>query len=71
MQTTNPQHVCRSIRTDIISATWWPRENVVAQRLLARGIELKAAYKELYDKLHKHPPALEVFFSLLPGAAAF
>lgn len=48
-----------------------PSENAVADRLLARGVELKDAYGELYEKLHPHPPALKVFLDLLLSTAAF
>lgn len=48
-----------------------PSENAVADRLLARGIELQDAYEELHDKLHAHPPALEVFLGLVLSTAAF
>ncbi|MBV8622886.1 MAG: hypothetical protein JO174_05315 [Herbaspirillum sp.] len=39
-------------------------ERAVADRLLARGIELQDAY-ELHDKLYAHPPALPVFLGLV------
>ena len=48
-----------------------PSENAVADRLLARGIELQDAYEELHDKLHAHPPALEVILGLVLSTAAF
>ncbi|MEZ5440248.1 MAG: hypothetical protein R3F15_02055 [Lysobacterales bacterium] len=48
-----------------------PSENAVADRLLVRGTELKDAFKELHDKLHRHPPALKVFLDLLLSTAAF
>lgn len=48
-----------------------PSENAVADRLLTRGLELKDAYGELYEKLHPHPPALKVFLDLLLSVAAF
>ena len=43
----------------------------VADRLLARGVELRDAYGELYEKLHPRPPALKVFLDLLLSTAAF
>jgi hypothetical protein len=48
-----------------------PSENAVVGRLLARGTELKEAYEELHDKLHRHPPSLKVFLDLLLSTAAF
>lgn len=48
-----------------------PSENAVTDRLLARGVELKDAYVELYEKLHPYPRALEVFLGLLLSTAAF
>ncbi|MDI5933635.1 hypothetical protein [Halomonas kalidii] len=46
-------------------------ENAVADRLLARRIELYDAYAELYKKLNPHPPALQVFLGMLLSTAAF
>ncbi|HCI2720118.1 hypothetical protein OVV30_00960 [Pseudomonas aeruginosa] len=48
-----------------------PSENAVTDRLLARGVELKDAYDELHEKLHSHPPALQVFLGLVLSTAAF
>ena len=38
---------------------------------MRRGIELRDAYEELHDKLHAHPPALQVFLGLVLSTAAF
>ncbi len=48
-----------------------PSENAVANRLLARGIELKDAYEELHGKLHAYPHALQAFLGLVLSTAAF
>lgn len=73
-QSTNPQQICEDIlvqgRRYNIEHSILPSENVVADRLLARGIELKDAYEELHDKLHAHPPALRVFLELILRTAA-
>ncbi|MGN6701935.1 MAG: hypothetical protein ACTHKB_03100 [Burkholderiaceae bacterium] len=72
---TNAQQVCESILIEgkryNMEHAILHSENVVADRLLARGIELKEAYDELHDKLHRHPPALKVFLDLLLSTAAF
>lgn len=48
-----------------------PSENAVAERLLARRLELEDAYAELFDKVEGSHPAVQVFLGLLLGAAAF
>lgn len=74
-RTITPQKICEKI---LIAEKHYnlehhilPSENVIADRLLARGVELKDAYEELYDKLHPHPMALEVFLGLVLNTAAF
>lgn len=74
-QSTNPQQICENLllegkrRKD--EQHILPSENAVANRFLARGIELKDAYEELHKKLHAHPPALDVFLGLVLSTAAF
>jgi len=74
-QTTNPQQACEAILIEgkryNIEHGILPSENAVADRLLARGIELREAYGELYEKLHQRPPTLKVFLDLLLSTAAF
>lgn len=74
-QPTNAQNTCESILTEgkryNIEHGILPSENAVADRLLARGVELKEAYEELHDKLYPHPPTLKVFLDLLLSTAAF
>ncbi len=72
---TNPQKICESL---LLEGKRYnnerhilPSENTVADRLLAREIELQDAYEELHDKLHAHPPALQVFLGLVLSTAAF
>lgn len=48
-----------------------PARTPSPDRLLARGVELRDAYGELYEKLHPRPPALKVFLDLLLSTAAF
>lgn len=45
-------------------------ENTIAERLLARGGELKDAYYELYSKFGSKPQTLEEFFGILFSTAA-
>ncbi|MBV8470929.1 MAG: hypothetical protein JOY60_13845 [Burkholderiaceae bacterium] len=74
-QTMNPQQICEDILLEgkqyNIEHHILPSENAVADRLLARGIELKDAYDELHGKLHARPPALQVFLGLVLSTAAF
>lgn len=74
-QTTTPQQACENILIDdkryntergILRS-----ENAIIDRLLTRGLELKPAYGELYEKLHSLPPALNAFLGLLLSTAAF
>lgn len=74
-QPTNPRQVCEEL---LIEGKRYnnehhilPSENAIADRLLARGIELTAAYEELHYKLLAHPPALQVFLGLVLSTAAF
>lgn len=68
-QPTSAQQACEAILIEAkrynIEHEIWPSENAVVDRLLARGLELKDAYGELYEKLHPHPPALKAFLDLL------
>lgn len=63
-QTTSPQQACEAILIEgkryNIEHGILPSENAVADRLLARGVELREAYGELYEKLQPRPPALKV-----------
>jgi hypothetical protein len=47
-----------------------PCESAVADRLLARGLEMTPAYEELHSKLHQHPHALKTCLGLVLTAAA-
>ena len=47
-----------------------PSESAVADRLLARGLEMTPAYEELHSKLHQHPHALKTCLGLVLTAAA-
>lgn len=72
---TNPKQICENLLVDEkrynLEHQILPSENAVVDRLLARGIELKDAYKELHDKLYAYPPALRVFLGLVLSTAAF
>ncbi|MCY1296837.1 hypothetical protein D9M68_355150 [compost metagenome] len=72
---TSPQHACETIliddKTYNVERNILPSENAIIDRLLARRLELNEAYGELYDKLHPHPQALQVFLGLLLSTAAF
>lgn len=74
-QATHPQQICENLLTEgiryNIEHSVWPSENVIANRLLSRGIELKDAYEELYEKLNAHPFALKTFLQLILNTAAF
>jgi len=74
-QTTTPQQACEAILIEgkryNIERNILPSENAVADRLLARRIELTDAYGELYERLHSRPRALKVFLDLLLSTAAF
>lgn len=75
LQSTNAQQTCENLLLEgkryNIEHHILPSENAVADRLLRRGIELRDAYEELHDKLHAHPPALQVFLGLVLSTAAF
>lgn len=71
----SPRQICEALlqadRTNKIEQVILPSEVDVIDRLLARGLELDAAYEELCRKLYHRPPALRVFFDLLQSTAAF
>lgn len=75
LQPINAQQACENILIEEIRYNnehhVWPSESAIADRLLSRGIELREAYKELHEKLHAHPPALQVFLGLVLTTAAF
>lgn len=75
LQPTNAQQTCENLLLEEIRYNnehhILPSENAVADRLLRRGIELRDAYEELHDKLHAHPPTLQVFLGLVLSTAAF
>lgn len=75
LQPTNAQQTCENLLIEEIrynnERRIWPSKNAIANRLLARGVELQDAYEELHDKLHAHPPALQVFLDLVLSTAAF
>ncbi|KPZ08380.1 Uncharacterized protein ALO40_03366 [Pseudomonas syringae pv. viburni] len=74
-QSDNPKQICENILIEgkryNVEHRILPSENAVADRLLARGIELTEAYEELHGKLHAHPHALQVFLGLVLSTAAF
>lgn len=74
-QLTNLHQTCENILIEEkhynIEHNILPSENIVADRLLTRGLELREAYEELHSKLHVHPPALRVFLQLVLSTAAF
>ncbi len=74
-QSDNPKQICENILIEgkryNVEHRILPSENAVADRLLARGIELTEAYEELHGKLHVHPHALQVFLGLVLSTAAF
>ena len=61
-QLTTPLQICENLLIDgkryNIEHHILPSENAVADRLLLRGLELKEAYEELHEKLHKQPRPL-------------
>jgi len=73
LQPKSPQQICEDLLYEgkryNIEHQILPSENAVADRLLARGTELKDAYQELHEKLYL--PALKVFLDLLLSTAAF
>lgn len=72
---TNSQDACENILNEEIKYNCerniLPSENAVAERLLARRVELAQAYEELHEKLHARPPALNVFLGLVLSTTAF
>lgn len=74
-QSDNPKQICEQILLDDkrynIEHHILPTEIAIADRLLARGLELTAAYDELHEKLHHHPRALQTFLGLVLSTAAF
>lgn len=75
LRSDHPKQICENIliggRRYNIEHRILPSENALADRLLARGIELTEAYDELHDKLHAHPHAQQVFLGLVLSTAAF
>ena len=74
-QSDSPKQICENILVEgkryNIEHRILPSENAIADRLLARGIELTEAYDELHGKLHAHPRALQNFLGLVLSTAAF
>lgn len=74
-QSDNAKQICENILIEgkryNVEHRILPSENAVADRLLARGIELTEAYEELHGKLHAHPHALQVFLGHVLSTAAF
>ena len=74
LQPMTPQQVCEGILQD--EKTYnnehhiLRSENAIADRLLARSIDLKDTYEELHEKLHAHPLALKDFIGLVLSTAA-
>lgn len=75
LQTKDAKRICEAIlieeKRHNVEQNILPSENAVVDRLLARGIELTEAYRELHSKLHPHPQALRTFLGLLLNTAAF
>lgn len=74
-QFTNSKQICENILVEgkryNVERSILPSENAVADRLLARGVELTEAYEELHRKLHGHPYALQTFLGIILSTAAF
>ena len=74
-QSNNAKQICENILIEgkryNIERGILRSENAVADRLLARGIELTDTYDELYSKLHAYPHALQIFLGLVLSTAAF
>lgn len=72
---TNSKQACEDILKEEkrynIEHNILPSENAVADRLLARHLELTDAYDELHSKLAPYPGALQVFIGLILITAAF
>lgn len=74
-QLNSPQKICEKILIEEkrynVERNILPSENLVVDRLLARGAELKNVYEELHNKLYTHPQALQIFLGTVLSAAAF
>ncbi|MCE8005280.1 hypothetical protein [Billgrantia ethanolica] len=49
----------------------YPSETAVAERLLARSVELREAYDEIYIKLHQNSRSIKLFLGIILSTAAF
>lgn len=69
LQSQTPQQVCENILVEKkhynIEHCILPSENAVVDHLLARRLELRDAYEELYNTLQGHSRALEIFLDLV------
>ncbi|MDB0544141.1 hypothetical protein LBW62_23095 [Ralstonia solanacearum] len=74
-QFTSSKQICENLLVEgqryNVEHSILPSENAVADRLLARGVELTEAYEELHRKLHGHPHALQTFLGIVLSTAAF
>ncbi|KFX76724.1 hypothetical protein [Ralstonia solanacearum] len=74
-QFTSSKQICENLLVEgkryNVEHSILPSENAVADRLLARGVELTEAYEELHRKLHGHPYALQTFLGIVLSTAAF
>lgn len=74
-QPSSQQQVCEQILREgkayNVERNILPSENAIAERLLARRLELAEAYEEVHSKLHGHDGALPAFLGLLLSTAAF
>lgn len=69
--TTHCETILRKGKASRIEKSILPSEVEIIDRLLARRLEMKDAYVELYEKLGRRPPALEVFFDCVASTTAF
>lgn len=69
--TTHCETILRKGKASRIEKSILPSEVEIIDRLLARRLEMKDAYVELYEKLSRRPSALEVFFDCLVSTTAF
>ncbi len=71
----SPQYICEQILRDErqynIAHRILSSEVAVADRLLARGLELIEAYEELHSKLNVHTGSLQAFLGLILSTTAF
>ncbi|MES2282504.1 MAG: hypothetical protein V4542_13915 [Pseudomonadota bacterium] len=71
----DPKKICEKILKDEVrynqENSLLPSETEIAERLLARGLELNGAYEELQGKLGNHPRALQTFLGIVLNTAAF